>query len=372
MSSTPLTIFTNVPQWVMCGRDPKTVAAAGNNTGNVVFWHATIDFLRGYRDTFLPGSRIVPLSLARTTKGSAHDFAVLVLANNIQEKAASSLDDLRIQLGVLPYVVLSIGAQCAFDQPFTLSSKARAAIARFIIGAVRVFMRGPFTRDVLLAHGVPVTNCVVGGCPAMLACTAQPRKLPVTITKLCIAFPNGNQASSLGCACRDARALLIAAAADARAYALLQDEGADEAMGRKPLASKWPELARVAHGEAFTSRHGLNAFCTTCDAYIGTRIHGALAALRVGTPALLIAVDSRTRELAATLHVEFVEASEFVEVARARSDPFDTCVHILRRSLTRDDYAARSRRRNQMQWDYTRALHLARAHTAQKNAVTTR
>ena len=67
------------------------------------------------------------------------------------------------------------------------------------------------------------------------------------------------------------------------------------------------------HMHAFFDATSWLSFTRRYDCVIGTRIHGVMAALNVGVPALCIAHDSRTRELCDTMAVPFVPVDSILE-----------------------------------------------------------
>ena len=70
----------------------------------------------------------------------------------------------------------------------------------------------------------------------------------------------------------------------------------------------------------------------TVDVCIGTRVHGAIASIQSAVPTLCFAIDSRVRELCATMAVPTVEVEEarhWVEQHRSRSTPALTLLHNL-------------------------------------------
>lgn len=71
-------------------------------------------------------------------------------------------------------------------------------------------------------------------------------------------------------------------------------------------AAVWAHLR--AHGRFYLSAAAWIAAMGTRDVVLGSRAHGTMAALAAGTPGVLIAHDSRTSELAQTMHLPRIDA----------------------------------------------------------------
>jgi hypothetical protein len=67
------------------------------------------------------------------------------------------------------------------------------------------------------------------------------------------------------------------------------------------------------HMHAFFDATSWMSFTRRYDCVVGMRIHGVVAALNVGVPAICIAHDSRTRELCETMAVPFVPADSVLD-----------------------------------------------------------
>jgi hypothetical protein len=66
-----------------------------------------------------------------------------------------------------------------------------------------------------------------------------------------------------------------------------------------------------AHGRAFTNFDAWISYMRTKRFCFGTRIHGTIASLIAGTPATLIAHDSRTLEMAQSMSIPYILQAEF-------------------------------------------------------------
>ena len=86
----------------------------------------------------------------------------------------------------------------------------------------------------------------------------------------------------------------------------------------------------IQNSIAFPGVLGWLDWLSTCDLCIGKRIHGAIAAMQAGCPAVLITHDSRTKELASQASVPSITISDLEEIVSVCHSG-DALHHILER-----------------------------------------
>lgn len=74
------------------------------------------------------------------------------------------------------------------------------------------------------------------------------------------------------------------------------------------------------HGAFFSTFSSWKDYASRKKFFLGTRIHGTVASVLAGTPALLVAHDARTTELAETLNIPFVQSTA---IDRSKDLPID-------------------------------------------------
>lgn len=301
-------IRVNIPQLFLdeTYEQLQTLHSVGNNSGNCVFWHATMTLLRAhnYQLSSLPMKNNVTHQQIADT-----DIIVLVLANSIQNATSAigyvSMLNNTLNLFGKPYIILSIGAQAPSNEPLTLNSSAQEAVNTLITGARRTFLRGEYTYETLVRNNIDTTKCAVLGCPSLTRLQSlspgermRLRRLPTMYSNLsrlrvCICLPNEGQSNKLQLTWL--RTVLQQASSLTNVYTLIQDEG---------------KGSSDSNHVYFVDPVKRTSFLKTMHFCIGTRIHGAVAGLIASVPSMCITIDSRTKELCKTMHIPSVSASE--------------------------------------------------------------
>lgn len=306
--------------------DPKRPIAhrlgeAGQNTGNYLFTAAIHGLFPGRTPNGWGGA---PAAIRE-----AHDCVVVAAANWINPhinvaKFAEALDAI-----ALPIIVVGLGAQAPIGGDLSrLPESTQKLISVLACRAVGVSVRGPFTKAVLALHGI--ADAVDTGCPSLLLAGPGPgrvAKRAATLTapdQIAVHGTRHGFSADIFQPRPDAEAnLRLYRAALRQGYDLvLQSEAGDMQLagGRAP-DSTMPEdglafLEAVydvdaAAVRAYLARHA-RVFYQTAPwvSYlaekrfvIGSRIHGAVAALLAGAPSLVLAHDSRTLEMAERLNI---------------------------------------------------------------------
>lgn len=289
----------------------------GRNSGNMMF---TESLRRVLKNSVMSGFGFDRNVLAD------RDIIVLAAANWINEYEDFGWLYQVLANVKLPVMLVGVGAQASLSnsipklKPGTLNLLKLVAERSVSIGA-----RGEFTCDVLNHYGIK--SGVVTGCPSMLLVGKewpQAFRLPTTNNVVLHATRHG-----FGL-CDEFQRFLYSQAMRGGYDILLQSEEADiyyalRRTGNDDIMAKaWPpvsfayscdEEGRIA---SYLANHGL--FYLNYPAWIdgmasktfcfGTRIHGTIASLISGTPAVLIAHDSRTLELAKSMSLPYVVSTK--------------------------------------------------------------
>jgi hypothetical protein len=303
-------------------KNPFTVADAdttyrqnliGNNTGNLVFSQAV------YRLLSASGVDLETSGLARSHPrviNSRYDHVVIPLANAFRSTYIETLDALSslIEQLTIPVTVLGVGSQASLKGVYKGADTVDPATTRFLRAVLNhspsIGVRGEATRDYLKSLGFGDEHVKVIGCPSMFMYGPN-LKLEKKVESLSydspIAFNVSPYVPEMG------PLSLYAAEHFPNLVYMAQNIQTLELMlyGSYPKGKRMSVMA--ASGAPITLDHPLIRsdrvrffldpktwfdHLAEYDFSFGTRIHGNIAALLAGTPALLLAHDSRTLELA--------------------------------------------------------------------------
>ena len=303
-------------------KNPFTVADAdttyrqnliGNNTGNLVFSQAV------YRLLSAGGTDLETSGLARSHPrviSSRFDHVVIPLANAFRASYLDTLDALSnlIEQLTIPVTVLGVGSQASLDGVSKGADRVKPATTRFVRAVLNrspsIGVRGEQTRDYLKSLGFGDEHIKVIGCPSMFM-YGPDLHVEKKVESLTFASPIALNVSPY--VPQMGPISLYAAKHFPRLMYMAQNMQTLELMlyGSYPKGKKMNALA--ASGAPITLDHPLIRsdrvrffldpktwfeHLSQYDFSFGTRIHGNIAALLSGTPALLLAHDSRTLELA--------------------------------------------------------------------------
>lgn len=288
------------------------------NTGNLLFADAV------HRLLSVPGAEIDVDGnrTARTDHTDAtaaaieehYDHLVLPLANALRVEWAPTLDRLSglIERLSIPVTIVGMGAQFALDHlDAALPDHVVAAQQRFVRAVLerspRIGVRGQVTADHLARLGFSAEHVEVIGCPSLFLRTSAPRVRderaagPLRTTDPVIL--------TVGTTTRPEILPFIDRAADEypnlvyvaqREYDLALLQWGRDAVGLDPRlpANREHRLYREDRMRLFLDSRGWVEFASRHRFAVGTRLHGSIAAILGGTPALMVAHDSRTMEVA--------------------------------------------------------------------------
>jgi Polysaccharide pyruvyl transferase len=330
----------------------------GSNTGNLVFAHAAHRALSAH-GVKVSSNRFAISATEANRINDAADVFVVPLANAFRLSFRDTLVRLTemIEQLTVPVVVLGVGAQGTFEGDTSRLASIDAEVKRFV-GAVldrspSIGVRGEVTYDYLRRLGFSDVDVI--GCPAMYMWGADLAVRPPT-QRL-----RRRAKVSLGVSPYVAQIGPILTANLERypdqTY-LPQDIATLRLLlrGSSPVEDLYgPDLpVRLSHPlfaedkvRFFVDVPPWLEHLSDRDFYVGTRIHGTIAALLAGTPAFLLAHDSRTRELA-DYHcipyrgirdvapdvdfAELYEATDLTEMVRAHPARLASFVSFLERN----------------------------------------
>ena len=301
-------------------KNPFTVADAettrasnliGSNTGNLVFSQAAFRLLS------TPETELSTSGVANSKPSQIDDqfdHVVIPLANAFRPKYVNTLKALThvISKVKVPVTVVGVGAQADLEGEQDAAHLVDPVTQRFVATVLdhspSIGVRGEFTRDYLRGLGFGDEHVKVIGCPSMFMYGPDlriDRKVDALTTESPIAFNVSPYVREIGPISID----------HAQRYPNLMYMGQNMQTLTLMLDGKYPgRYARMSkHDVPVSLKHPLIrdnrvrffldpktwfSHLAQYDFSFGTRIHGNIAALLAGTPAVLLAHDSRTLELA--------------------------------------------------------------------------
>ena len=266
-----------------------------------------------------------------------YECVVLPMANNFREgfNLMGNLTGFVRKLKI-PCVVMGIGLQADsaadIERGFPFDDSARAFIDAVLDHSAMLGLRGELTGEYLKKLGyVPERHFTVIGCPSMYSRGAhlvapQPKPLdadaPVSINyrkeqpenlfrfmkRAELEFPRYRLLFQRV----EEMSMLYYGLPIRYEYRRGQDD-----TGLYPTRRSDPEI-RGGHAVGFANAHAWIQFMAQQRLSIGCRIHGNIAAVLAGTPALVFTIDTRTEELCRYHNLPFIPAERIDESTRLR------------------------------------------------------
>ena len=312
-----VTINRSVPVTAALTGD-QAYEAVGRNTGNLLFTDAVwsqvawTEAESGY-------------SFDPTHVNEWADAVVIPAANWL--RPGLDLGDLaaRIEQVKVPIIMIGLGAQADSDASIPSVSESVVRLVRAVASkSAAIGTRGVFSSLVLSRYGVQ--NSVPIGCPSLFVSPANARRLrevePSGGRTLVGGTRYGLPRRELGAPEAKQRSLYRWAFGTGRDICIQSEQPeinllVAARLGHDRLESTEDALASyygspsanglgsylVEHGRLFLDPADWHELLRSYDLYVGSRIHGAIASLVAGTPALLLTHDQRTTELAATASI---------------------------------------------------------------------
>lgn len=309
---------------IRAGKDPFTAVAPettltqdvfNSNSGNYLFQHSV------WRALDVAGSELVANStLSERREASSRDAArineefdhfVIPMANSFRADFADKLDHLAslVEKLTIPTTVIGIGAQAPADRSFEALADVRDVTKRFVSAVLdrsaSIGVRGEFTRDFLVDLGFPADAIDVIGCPSLFLHGPDlqvHKKADALGADAALALNLTPEVPGIGAFATDQAERhpgLVYVGQDAHDLRLLlwgtaHPHVADPLV---PVHLDHP-IYQSDRMRLFVDTWTWYDFLAQQDFVYGTRFHGNVAALLAGTPALMLAHDSRTLELA--------------------------------------------------------------------------
>jgi hypothetical protein len=304
---TPLTVeqsLTAGPQGVF-----------GLNSGNMLFYSSV------WRGISVPGVELVPDGYAcewhstprlASVINENFDAYVVPMANAFRSAFMGSLDRLTqvIERLTIPVIVIGVGAQLDLEGNLdSIRPEHRASITRFVRAVLdrsaSIGVRGELTERMLRHFGFPADLIEVIGCPSVFEKGPNPglvRKVDSLTRDSEIAMNYTPRVKNVG------RMIEENSARHPRSVVIPQIHGTLGLMvWGEPQNRKYdPRLPEYVDHPLYLEdrmRFFVDAstwidYLKTKDFCFGTRIHGNVAGVSAGIPTVVLAHDSRTRELA--------------------------------------------------------------------------
>ncbi|MCD9154076.1 polysaccharide pyruvyl transferase family protein [Aeromicrobium duanguangcaii] len=309
---------------IRAGKDPFTAVVPettltqdvfNSNSGNYLFQHSVWKAL-----DVAPHELVANSTLSERRAASPDDAArineefdhfVIPMANSFRPDFADKLENLTrlIEQLTIPTTVIGIGAQAPADRSFDALADVRDVTQRFVTAVLdrsaSIGVRGEFTRDFLVHLGFPADSVDVIGCPSLflhgpdhqvhrkveslgadsalgLNLTPEVPGIGAFATEQAARHPN---LTYVGQDQHDLRLLL---------WGVTHPHVTDPLV---PAHLRHP-LYQQDRMRLFVDTWTWYDFLAQQEFVYGTRFHGNVAALLAGTPAMMLAHDSRTLELA--------------------------------------------------------------------------
>ncbi|WP_375401476.1 polysaccharide pyruvyl transferase family protein [uncultured Amnibacterium sp.] len=304
----------------------ERVATFAGNVGNVLFMDSVTKAVSAPDVEVVPNSMITERPIAdefyAEKVNDEFDALVLPMANAFKEKFSQQMVTMTDVINKLdiPVTIVGIGAQWKFGEdrdimPPDFHEIARAFVAAVLDHSASIGVRGEATKDFLKYLGFGDEHVDVIGCPSLFREQAPPAVRPapaidpgsriamsVTPDLELISPIIGHHVEKyprLTYVAQESPELALALYGEPvpywRAQRLTRRKGVDDI--RLPLHWDHP-LYQEDRIRNFVDATTWFDFMRTQDFAFGTRLHGTIAALVVGTPAVMITHDSRTTELA--------------------------------------------------------------------------
>lgn len=287
----------------------------GLNAGNMLFYSSA------WRALSVPGTELVPdgyiCERDRTGRlasiiNEQFDGFVVPMANAFRGHFMENLDRLTrvIQRLKVPVTVIGVGAQLDLEGNLdSIDPKHRESIARFTRAVLdrssSIGVRGEFTQRMLIHLGFPADVVDVIGCPSVFEKGPLPglvRKVENLTADSEIAMNYTARVKNVGKmieenAARYPRSVVIPQIFGTLALMVWGEPHLGRFDRRLPEYVDHP-LYLQDRLRFFVDASTWVDYLRTKEFCFGTRIHGNVAGVSAGTPTVVLAHDSRTRELA--------------------------------------------------------------------------
>jgi hypothetical protein len=306
----------------------EILTETGLNTGNLMFFSASRRVVKHEKPS---GSMGFDPNYVREN----HDGIVIPAANWLTGRRDLGGLAALIERANLPTVILGLGAQ-SFDSAIPELLPGTQRFLKVVSERCKnLSVRGAFTADVIASAGV--TNVTVTGCPSLLWRIDGPPQIDKKsgpISKVSISGTRyDDEPNMFSAKAKSHIGLVMMRLAMEKGYDYVaQTERLDMQFARGELTAETaPDeldyLAQVYGSEdkgavvdylksnlkIFTDVGTWTDYASTMDFAIGTRLHGVIATLLGGTPAMLVTHDTRTVEMANQAGIPNVSARKLLK-----------------------------------------------------------
>lgn len=310
------------------GKEPDAITCwkknlIANNSGNMLFAESVMRAICNPDDNYT-----VTYSIPKNVEEINERYSAFVLpfANGFRKSFTGQLRGYTelIRKLKIPCVVVGIGAQTNLNHSLLDGSEidddVRAFVSAVLDKSHSIGVRGHFTAEYLSKLGFKSSVNVIG-CPSMYMHQGKVRvnkksklpEKPAIAVNMTPHLPENICNWFRGMWRKYPSSLYV-----------MQDRGDMELLlwGKPNKAMKKGDATPALLNHPYITRNRARLFVNVPswlnemreqDFSIGTRIHGNIFALLAGTPAMLIAHDSRTLEMAEFYHIPYVRGSEIDE-----------------------------------------------------------
>ena len=311
----------------------------GGNTGNLLFSWSTLNLFKEVPHENFTKTYI---TLKNHLNDYEFDYFLLPLANTFRENNDEELIFLINLLKKLSCKVLLNGIGGQFGKVgfhnFSNEKLIREFIELLIEKTVSIGVRDARTKEYITGFlGYSEAKVVVIGCPSVRILNKKLKAkeyLPFNADfKLAVNYTPGSYDRKWGCFIDGIFKNYT------NSYAVLQDldEGKLISYGKNLLGLKRHDLIPTFTEHPIIKNNRYKLFFNPIDWIdemnefqfsIGTRIHGNIAAILAGIPALVIAIDSRTAGLAQTHHIPYIWFDELTDKTRIEELYYRSCIEM--------------------------------------------
>lgn len=296
------------------------LSLSGNNFGNMLFTNAIYNQI--------PNCKHVDFRFDQAKTKTECDYIVIPASNWINTTEdwgflADALEELN-----LPICLVGLGSQLQNEQETSLVSDGTKRFLKVVSErSSSIGVRGLYTKRILELMGF--NNAVALGCPSIfsknklpeLRTNFPPRKIRIGVGPTRYSLPRANQLRESDkqrqlyqFAIKQASSIYYQS--EAFEIAFLNRENNESNLSDALAYYGLTDIADLEEKLMLKGKYHKDldqwlADATKDDIYIGTRIHGAVAAILSGTPAILITHDNRTRELADIMGIPSIDISAF-------------------------------------------------------------
>lgn len=309
----------------------------GSNTGNLLFIHTLKRAIR--HDRYMAAVGFNPHQVR-----TEHDGLVIPAANWLSNHTDwGGLGD-KIAATQLPCIMVGLGAQSLSTDRYPKLKPGTERLVRIVAERCKtISVRGEYSAEVLAHYGI--TNVRITGCPSLLwnvDHVVSLHKPDRRLTAVSVCGTRGDQPSDLDSQReRDQLSLLVCREAARQGFDYIaqtevpdmriacgdlddpdEREHAIRFLKRAYAISRTDAVTSyvTAHVKTFFFIPDWLRYLRTRDFVVGTRLHGVIASLIAGTPALLLTHDTRTTEAAAFMGLPSIDGREVLQCGRLDID----------------------------------------------------